>query len=206
MKKLILGLATVALAAGMSFAGDISVGGRAAVNLSTFWGDDIDDPPWSFGFNAGVDGKIGINDMISVVPEVGVDMRRVSEDDEYTWTTWAIDIPVLARFAVAPQFFLEVGPSFDFILSSTMEFDNEAVSLTGEKEIDFGDGDAINTFEFGIVAGAGYSVMPNLDINIRFAMGITSIVDSKMNVAGLELGWDDVENMQIQLGATFWFL
>lgn len=199
MKKLILAAATVALAAGMSFAGDISVGARAAANFGTLWGDNADDAPWGFGFNAGVDGKIGINSMISVVPEVGVALNRVSDDDQ-TWSSWAIEVPVMARINATPQFFLEVGPTFDFVLTGEMEIEMGPTTVT----IDYGDDDidALNVFEFGIAAGAGFSVMPNLDVGLRFVMGITSLID-------FDDGYDkadDMKNMKFQLGATYWFM
>lgn len=200
MKKLILGIATVALAASASFAGDISVGARAAANFGTVWGDNAEDAPWGFGFNAGVDGKIGINDMISVVPEVGVALHRASDDDQ-TWSSWAIEVPVMARVNVTPQFFLEVGPSFNFVLTGEMETDMGGITET----IDYGSDeiDGLNVFEFAIDAGLGFSVMPNLDVNFRFAMGLTSIIDMDM---GYGMKVDDFKNMGFQLGVTYWFM
>lgn len=200
MKKLILGIAAVALAASASFAGDISVGARAAASFGTIWGDDNEDAPWGFGFNAGVDGKIGINNLISVVPEVGVALHRASDDD-VTWSSWAIEIPVMARINATPEFFLEVGPSFNFILTGETESEEGPITVT----TDYGDDDidGLNVFEFGIAAGLGYSVLPNLDINFRFALGLTSIIDLDM---GYGIKIDDFKNMGFQLGATFWFI
>jgi hypothetical protein len=198
MKKLYLIVAAVLLATGLSFA-QVHVGGHAAASFSNVWGDETDDVPWGFGFNAGVAAKIGLNEMISVVPEAGIALRRMSDDDQ-TWSNWAIEIPVLARINVMPQLYLEVGPQIAFLLSSEMERDYGAYTET----IDYGDSqiDALNTFEFGIDAGVGYSVMPNLDVNFRFALGLTSILDGK------KFGPEDnsVKNMQFQLGGTFWFM
>ncbi|WP_163437963.1 porin family protein [Fibrobacter succinogenes] len=198
MKKLYLIVAAVLLATGLSFA-QVHVGGHAAASFSTAWGDETDDVPWGFGFNAGAAAKIGLNDMISVVPEAGIALRRSSDDDQ-TWSTWAIEIPVLARINVMPQLYLEVGPQIAFLLSSEMEYDYGYATET----IKYGDSkiDALNTFEFGLDAGVGYSVMQNLDVNFRFALGLTSILDSKKLGAESD---QSVKNMQLQLGATYWF-
>lgn len=199
MKKLYLIVAAILLATGLSFA-QVNVGGHAALTFGTDWGDDTSEDPWGLGFNAGVAAKFGLNNMIAVVPEVDVALRRLSDDD-VTWSTWAIEIPVLARINVMPQLYLEVGPQIAFLLSSEIErdygFGSQTVDL-GSSEID-----ALNTFEFGIDAGVGFSVMPNLDVNFRFALGLTSIIDSK------KMGAEDdeaVKNMQLQVGATYWFM
>lgn len=189
------------MATGLSFA-QINVGGRAALNFSTLYGDGADeiDVPWGLGFAAGIAGKISVNDMIAVVPEVEVDLRRQSED-ETTWSTWAIEIPILARINVMPQLFLEIGPQIGILLSSELERDYGAASETlklGSDEID-----ALNTIEFAIDAGVGYSVMPKLDLNFRFALGLTSIVDGKKLFVEDDLA---CKHMQIQVGATYWFM
>ena len=53
MKKLYLALAAVLLATGLSFA-QTNVGGRAALNFGTVYGDDAKNTPWGIGFAAGV--------------------------------------------------------------------------------------------------------------------------------------------------------
>jgi hypothetical protein len=196
MKKLYLVLATVLLATGLSFA-QVNVGGHAAVNFSSLYGDAAEDAPWGLGFAAGVAAKVPVNPMISVVPEVDIDLRRQSDDD-VTWSTWALEIPIMARIGVMPQLYLEVGPQLAFLLSSEVEREFGATTTT----TDLGDLKVLNTFEFDIAAGAGYTVMPNLDVNFRFVLGFTSIVDGKKYI-----GSDDpAKNIQLQLGATYWFM
>ena len=95
--------------------------------------------------------------------------------------------------------YLELGPQIGILLSSELEKEHGSVTTTWK----LGKEKALNTFEFGLAAGAGYSVMPNLDVNFRLAVGLTSIADSK------KLGDPDDEpfrNMQFQVGATYWFM
>ena len=58
----------------------INVGARAAFNFGTFWGDDAEDVTWGAGFNAGVNAKIPINPMLSIVSGLEVDYRRISDE------------------------------------------------------------------------------------------------------------------------------
>ena len=196
MKKLYLVLAAVLLATGLSFA-QVNVGGHAAVNFSSLYGDDTDDIPWGLGFAAGIAAKAAITPMISVVPEVDIDLRRQSDDD-VSWSTWALEIPILARISPMPLLYVEVGPQLAFLLSSEQEQDYGAGSVT----YNLGKAKVLNTFEFGLAAGVGYTVIPNLDVNFRTAFGLTSIADGKK-----WFGEDkSIKNIQFQVGATYWFM
>lgn len=224
MKKLLL---TLALVFGMvaTASAQINLGGRAAINFGTVWGDDTEDVPWGFGFNAGLAGKFAINDMFAVAPEVAIDLRRAS-DALITWSTWAIDIPVLLRVSLTPQIYAEVGPQFAILLSSEEEID----AIISTETVDLGD--VLNTIEIGLAAGVGYTVMPNLDVNFRLALGFTSIIDDSGSEDFDEEDFEDadayasydigdamtaemsntssmsanVKNLQFQVGVTYWFM
>jgi len=126
-----------------------------------------------------------------------VDWRR-QKDDEITWNTWALELPVLARYNVLPQMYFEAGPRFALLLSSEMEQDLGSVVET----TNFGKNDALNVFEFGIDVGIGCSVTPNLDLGIRYGVGLTSIIDGKK----FESDDQAFRNMQIQVGGIYWFM
>ena len=202
MKKISRIIAGTLLAAGISFAQQVQIGGHAAVNFSTLWGDGASEMevPWSLGILAGVAVKVPVNEKVCVVPEMNVDWRR-QKDDEITWNTWAIEVPVLARYSVVPQVYLEAGPQLGFLLSS--EIERKFDTGPGAEKIKLGDRkvDALHIFEIGLDAGVGFSVAQNLDLDIRFAVGLNSIVDGK------KFDNDDqaFKNMQIQIGGTYWF-
>lgn len=186
MKKIIVVL-VLALAASMGFAQNVHFGARAALNFGTLWGADTDNVPWGLGFVIGGVAQYPINEKFSIVPGLDIDMRRQS-DDNLTWTTWTIDIPVMARYLVNPQFFVEGGLMIDFIASSEEEITDGP--YTYPEDIS----EYLNIFELGFAIGGGYKIMPNLDINARLALGLTSILDGTT-----------VKNMQIQIGASYWF-
>ncbi|SHL53964.1 Outer membrane protein beta-barrel domain-containing protein [Fibrobacter sp. UWOV1] len=219
MKKLSLIVAAVMLATGLSFA-QVHVGGRVAGTMSTFKGDDSDDAPWGVGFNAGVAAKYNVNEMIAVVPEVGIDFRRIA-DDEATASFWVLNIPVLARISPVANLYVEAGPTIGFILSNDVEYDEPSfddADFGGYNLSDYGidlddmlddagssgAGEDANTFEFGLAFGLGYSVLPNLDVNFRFAIGLTNLYeDVKTEDYTFE---SDLQNMQLSIGATYWFM
>lgn len=219
MKKLSLIVAAVMLATGLSFA-QVHVGGRVAGTMSTFKGDDSDDAPWGVGFNAGVAAKYNVNEMIAVVPEVGIDFRRIA-DDEATASFWVLNIPVLARISPVANLYVEAGPTIGFILSNDVEYDEPSfddADFGGYNLSDYGidlddmlddagssgAGEDANTFEFGLAFGLGYSVLPNLDVNFRFAIGLTNLYeDVKTEDYTFE---SDLQNMQVSIGATYWFM
>lgn len=199
MNKILMSFMVLAMLATTSFAQN--VGGHLALNFGTTIGEYNEDVSWGLGVNAGVAAKFTLIPMLDLAPEIDFEMRRASDDD-VTWTTMAINIPVLLRVNVMPQLFLEVGPTVAFLLSSEMETDVELRGATvsdATVSVDLGsdDIDVLETFELGLAAGAGFTVMPKLDLNFRVAMGLTSLVSDDVGEA---------KNLQLQLGGTYWFL
>ena len=186
----------------------INVGARAAFNFGTFWGDDAEDVTWGAGFNAGVNAKIPINPMLSIVSGLEVDYRRISDEateeemgatmtEEMTLSMWYLELPVLLRINATPQFFIDAGLTVAFNLADNRHSE-QTLEYQGRKETrssdnDFSDG--VETVELGLVVGAGYAVNQNLDINARFGLGLT-----KVGKGG------DVKNMRFQAGVTYWFM
>lgn len=196
MNKILMSFMVLAMLATTSFAQN--VGGHLALNFGTTIGEDNEDVPWGLGVNAGVAAKFTLIPMLDLAPEIDFEMRRASDDD-VTWTTMAINIPVLLRVNVMPQLFLEVGPTVAFLLSSEMETEVTELGGGATVSVDLGsdDIDVLETFELGLAAGAGFTVMPKLDLNFRVAMGLTSLVSDDFGEA---------KNLQLQLGGTYWFL
>ena len=185
------------MVASFSFA-QINFGAHAAANMSTMWGDDADGTASSFGFAAGIEAKVTLPLLpIAVVPGVMIDMRNSCDDDDdkATMTTWALDIPVMLRFSLLPGIYLQAGPSFNFLLSNSVEYDGEEVDEELLPET--------KTFEFGLAFGAGTSLIPFVDIDFRVNMGLTNTYeDMDLVVTKEEI---DAKSLQFALGVTYWF-
>lgn len=197
-KKIIL---AAAIAVSAVFAqSSVNVGGRAAVDMGTMWGEK-NNAEWGVGFNAGVNLKIGINEMLSFVPGLEIDLRRVTGEsydfDSYmpvkidiSLAMWYLDVPLALRINANPQFFIDAGLYLGVKLSA--EETAEAMGQSMSHDI----GDTMEAIDIGILAGLGYNVMPNLDVNFRLALGLTE----------MGKGGKGSKNMRMQLGATYWFM
>jgi hypothetical protein len=211
-KKIILAALIVTSAA---FADFFSVGARAAANFGTAWGDDADDATWGVGFNAGVALKIDILPVITIIPGLEVDYRRMGGEQDYstgvsdvstdqTLGMWYLDIPVLARVKLIPMVFLEGGVAFSFNLSATMDYDETETSIaTGETEKESGDmsySKFVNTMDVGLIVGAGISLMDKLDVDFRLVLGLNSYMDETDEGYSLSM-----KHMRMQAGVIYWF-
>ena len=193
-KKIILAALIVTSAAFAQF--QLHVGGRAAFNFGTIYGDTPEGVSWKWGpgFNAGAAAKMDITPLVTFVPGLEVELRTASADipfyDKSSFAFWYIDFPLLARFNITPQFFADAGLSvnFNIVAQQTIEF--EGVSETDDVE-------EAKTVDFGFIAGAGFTVIPNLDITLRFVIGLTDMVDD------MEMS---TKNLRAQLGVTYWFM
>ena len=202
-KKVILAALVVTSAVFAQF--NVNVGGRAAANFGTYVGDDVKDAKWGVGFNAGVAAKLDVLPIMSVVAGVEADLRRVSEKEtqevygheysaEYSINMWYLDIPVVARFNLAPMFHADAGVVLGFKLaaSQTIEVTADGHSESKSESIDEG----INAFDAAVTAGIGASVIPGmLDVDFRFVYSLTSWADGP-----------NAKHMRMQLGATYWFM
>ena len=211
-KKVLLAALIVTSAA---FADFFSVGARAAANFGTAWGDDADDATWGVGFNAGVALKIDILPVITIIPGLEVDYRRMGGEQDYsdgfreistdeTFGMWYLDIPVLARVKLIPMVFLEGGVAFSFNLSATMDYDEtETTIATGKTEKESGDmsySKFVNTMDIGLIVGAGVSLLDKVDVDFRLVLGLNSYMDETDEGYSLSM-----KHMRMQAGVIYWF-
>lgn len=203
MKKILL--IAVLLFAPLAFSAPFNVGLRGAYTFGTMYGDDADDEPWGAGFSAGLEGKYAFTEHFSLVPGVEIDWRRMHDSEDgvnMTLSTWSIDIPLMLRLNVIPQFFLEAGPTFSFFLSSEMYV--EYLGFKISMDLDSPQLDILNVFEFGLSLGLGFHLLPNLELNARFNFGLTSMVDGYDEDEDEYI--DDWKHARFQFGLTVWFL
>lgn len=193
----------------------INVGGRAAVDMGTFWGGDVSDAQWGVGFNAGVAAKMDLLPFITVVSGLEVDLRRISDEqtidehgyeikEEASLNMWYLDIPVMARFNLIPMFHADLGVVLGFKLTASESAERSA-TIQGrdvKESTSASVSDLYATFDAGLIAGVGATVIPGkLDVDFRVLLGLTSIDKAE---GGYEAA--DVKHMRLQLGATYWFL
>ena len=175
---------------------------HAGGDLNNVWGDDSDNSEAGIGFNFGGAVKFSLPLLpLTVEANVLADMRNYQFEyslSDYSVTQWNIDIPVIARFSLLPILFVEAGPQFSFNLSQYAE------DSAGDEVKLFDDLLPTNSFEFDLVFGVGTGIIPFVDVDFRFVLGLSNIYqDVSVPLVGTEEV--KVSNMQFVLGATYWF-
>ncbi|WP_300685891.1 porin family protein [Chryseobacterium sp.] len=212
MKKLILGLAltagTLAFAQQKTSTNPVTFGVKGGMNVSSLSnGADLSDSKSKIGFNAGVFANIPVASNFSVQPEViyndlGSKVTREysalgnTYRSEYSRNLGYVAVPVMFQYNATPEFFLEAGPEFGFLVSAKDKFKN-STNNDSSTQIATLNKDDFQTFNFGIGIGAGYYFLPNLGITARYTAGLTDIYKNNSG--------DSVKNDVFQVGLAYKF-
>jgi hypothetical protein len=125
-----------------------------------------------------------------------------------------LTVPLIVRYNVNPVFFLEGGLSLAFNLNAEfdMAYEDQSNNIVFQS-------DCKNAVELGAVLGLGFSLMPHLDFNLRFDLGLTDMIEGRKALASVfsTMGEDSeifslylepdygIKSMRIQVGLTLWF-
>ena len=210
MKKLFLGLGLVA--GTFAFAQTSpSFGLKAGMNVSSLSKDGgLNDQESKIGFNAGVFLNAPISEQFSIQPEVlynnlGSKITREATVNSNTYTAeYArhldyISVPVMAQFNATPNFYIEAGPQFSFLVDARDKYKNTINGSTQDAQSYSLNKDNFKTFDFGLGLGVGYYFTPQFGINARYTAGLTDIYKSNSTSN------DNVKNNVFQVGLNFRF-
>jgi hypothetical protein len=120
------------------------------------------------GFNAGLTFDAPINYFVSFAPEVLYSQKGYfaeTTDGNLTQHFNFIDVPLLAKFKLAPGFNFLVGPQVSFLVSSNATFDNGFV-LANQNNYN----NQSNSVYVGGVAGLSVDLGPYVDLHARYAI------------------------------------
>lgn len=206
MKKLFLGAAIAAssIAFGQQF------GVKAGVNISSVSKDTWEDSKSKVGFNAGVFMNAPLAENFSIQPEVlysqygaKTTTKLLNQTYSSTMSLDYITVPVMFQYNATPEFYLEAGPEFGFLVSAKNKFENES---TGNSNTSKDFKDSLNTFNFGVGIGLGYNITPEFGINARYIAGLNDFTDNDkwVKVDGTK---DEANNKNgaFQIGLTYKF-
>lgn len=218
MKKLILGLAVTA--SSFAFAqqttsttssNPVTFGVKGGMNVSSLSkGADLSDSKSKIGFNAGVFANIPVASSFSIQPEVIYNDlgSKVTREYNVAGNTYRADysrnlgyiaVPVMFQYNATPEFFLEAGPEFGFLVSAKDKFKSSTNGNNNNTQVTTLDKNDFNTFNFGIGIGAGYYFTPNLGITARYTAGLTDIAKNRPSNS------DAVRNNVFQVGLAYKF-
>ncbi|WP_143885035.1 porin family protein [Chryseobacterium binzhouense] len=217
MKKLILGIAV--LSTSLAFAqtttttttttrtmsSDVRFGIKGGMNVSSLSKDGaLEDQGSKIGFNAGVFANIPVAESFSIQPEVlysqyGDKYDQVVLGNRYSRARHLdyIAVPVMFQYNLVPNFYLEAGPEFGFLVSAKNKFknetDNNVITESGNYK------DSLNGFNVGIGLGAGYYFTDNIGITARYVAGVTDIAKDR------PANSDAIRNNVFQVGLAYKF-
>ncbi|MHA6698023.1 porin family protein [Chryseobacterium sp. A321] len=196
MKKLLLGAALAV--SSLTFAQQFGV--KAGVNVSNISDDNDVQTNSKTGYYAGVFMNAPIAEDFSIQPEVlynSVGSKYDYGNASSTLTLDYITVPVMFQYNVVPQFYLEAGPEFGFLVGAKSKV--ESGSFEGSSDLNK---DNFNSFNFGVGLGAGFNITNNIGINARYVAGFTDATDESNQDFGSDA---DNKNNVFQAGVTFKF-
>lgn len=194
MKKLFLG-AAIAVSS-LSFAQQFGI--KAGGNLSSLSKDaTLSEQKSKIGFYAGAFVNVPVAESFSVQPEVlysnqGAKATVLNNDVKLNMDY--INVPVMFQYNATPEFYLEAGPQFGFLVNTKLDTGNSTANTLLNA---LNSKDNYNAFDFGLGLGAGYYFTQNIGITARYVAGFTDI---RKNNSG-----DAVKNNNLQVGLAFKF-
>ncbi|RRQ46268.1 PorT family protein [Chryseobacterium sp. SC28] len=184
MKKIML-VGAIALFGAMN--AQTKFGLKAGGNLSSV--SNTEDNESKFGFYGGAFANMPLSASFNIQPELIYSGKGVSFDGagDPRLNLDYISVPVFFQYEATPQFYLEAGPEFSFLISAKTKYDGASVDVK----------DSINGFDLGIGLGAGYNFTASFGANIRYVAGVTDILKDNED--------DAYTNGVLQLGLTYTF-
>ena len=210
MKKMLL-MAVIAGAAITTADAQVSFGPRVGVNFANY--SNVDDSKSKTGFLVGAVANFGMNDLLSIQPEVLYSQggfKMEDDGDKYTLATNYLQVPVLLKAGFGDgnlKFHANVGPYVGYWLSGKekMEFDGESESESYEFDDDDADGSKDNRLDVGILAGVGLGIPTGagtFNIDLRYGLGMSDMTSWKDDRPD---GVDKVSNRVLSLSVAYMF-
>lgn len=213
MKKLILPIAVLMF--GLSHAqetekkesskSDIKVGVKFGMNVSTIAGDGENIDP-AVAFHGGAVVEFPVSEKFSVQPELVYSMQGAKSSGilEVDGTPYNVkehlklsylNIPVMAKYYVTPEFSVLAGPQLGFLTSAKdkIKFD-DGEGNSGSDNVDVKD--VFKSIDVAFGFGLGYSFIKQINAEIRYNVGLSNIADD---------GDSNMQNnvLQVSLGFRF---
>ena len=180
MKKLFLG-AAIAVSS-LSFAQQFGI--KGGMNVSSLSEDaSLSDQKSKIGFNAGVFMNAPLAENFSIQPEVlynnlgsktTIDMGSTIGKVESTLNLDYISVPVMFQYNATPQFYLEAGPEFSYLVNAKSKTDVNSVIGSGTTTRELSTDD-FNKFNLGLGLGAGFNITDKIGLNARYVAGFSDV-------------------------------
>jgi opacity protein-like surface antigen len=186
MKKILL-TAVAVFAFSLTNAQDVKFGAKAGLNFSSL--ANAEGAKTQVGFHVGGYATISVSDKFAVQPELLYSAQGAKFDGDVNYNLSYINIPVMAKFYVADKFNLEAGPQIGLLMSATAKSSAGSLDLKENSK----------TMDFGLNFGAGYDVAENINVGLRYCLGLSQLEKE------LAPGQTATKNTNIQLSLGYRF-
>jgi len=147
------------------------------------------------GLNAGLSLELPVIYPFSIEPELLYSGKGFSADDpdgHFTSRSNFIDVPILAKFKISPNFNFLIGPQISFLTSTTNTFD-DGFSLVSQDHYNY---NGNTTFLDGVI-GVSFDLNRNVELRARYTIdfnetdpyGYTTVPNYRNQVFQLGLGF-----------------
>ncbi|HHU06974.1 MAG TPA: PorT family protein [Clostridiaceae bacterium] len=190
MKKMRMMLVVAMLAMVTAVSAQMNLGIKGGVNMSNFYGEELDDQNMKIGFHVGLaaDFDFAYNSAIQTglyFTTKGAEYSSTFEDvsGEFTVNPMYLQLPVhyAYKLDVTPgtRIVFHGGPYAAYGVGGKSKFSASVGDLGGEGEADvFGDDGFLKRFDAGLGLGVGAELGPIL-LDLGWDMGLINIVDSE---------------------------
>lgn len=195
--NVIVKLAAVALFASSAALASPHFGIQVGAGLTGFNGDDAEDIDASIGLAVGGTMVMPLGNNLAFNPQVMFAYRTASAtasyeelDYESTLTDMAIEVPVLLRYSIVPNFYVQAGPQLGLLISSESETEWGDESETEDILDDRA------KLEYGLAVGAGFQITENWAVDLKYNYGLNSFDED---------GDAEMSPYQFMLGGSYLF-
>lgn len=196
MKKVIIMLAAALIS--VSAMAQVRFGVKVGADLTNFWGEGFDHS-MKPAYQIGALMEYKFNDKFAIAPEAvfaAQGGKHVKEDDvdrdELTFNLNYINVPVMLKYYVTPDFAIDLGPQVGFNVyskytnNSIGKIDNDKGKTTHDLK------ETTKAVDFGVGLGGTYSLTENAFLQARYTLGLTKVFDyseSKNGNIQVAFGW-----------------
>ena len=168
--------------------GQITLGARGGLNLSSLRGDDVEDLDGKTGFHFGAFAEFGLSDLFSIQPEILLSQKGAEESEQDVTASINLsyaEIPILAKVKIQSSGkvggHVLAGPAIAFETNCEIEVEGDGASVTADCDADELEGDFDRkTLDLGLLFGGGVSLDVGsvvVSFETRYNLGILDLND-----------------------------
>jgi len=170
MKKIFLTLTMFTIGAfGLMAQEDMRFGAKAGLNIASLGGDAVYSYDSKLGFHFGGVLEVPFSDKIIVQPEALLSLQGSGGFFEDDLNFWYLNIPVVAKYNVWDEIYVEAGPQVGLLLSNNLEGNTYGGTLQTFENT--------NGLDLGVTVGAGYRLDDNFYFQLRFTAGFINAIE-----------------------------